>query len=72
MKLKYFCKTHNKLCCAACLSKIKDEKNGQHSDCNVYKIKEIENEKRTKLKENIEILENLKNNLKESINKLKN
>ena len=47
MELEYFCKTHNKLCCAACLSKIKDEKNGQHSDCNVYKIKEIENEKRT-------------------------
>ena len=29
-KLKYFCKNHNKLCCSACLSKIKTKGYGQH------------------------------------------
>ena len=27
-KLKYFCKTHNKLCCSSCITKIKDNENG--------------------------------------------
>ena len=44
-KLDYFCKTHNLLCCAACLSKIKSLGNGQHTDCDVCEIKDIENEK---------------------------
>ena len=57
-KLKYFYKSHNELCCAACISKIKDQENGQHSCCNVCNIKDIENEKKNKLKENIEYLEN--------------
>ena len=33
-ELDFFCKTHNKLCCAACISKIKEKGNGQHTDCN--------------------------------------
>ena len=45
-KLKYFCKSHNKLCCAACISKIQDLENGQHFGCNVCNIKDIENEKK--------------------------
>ena len=43
----------------ACLCKIKEEGYGQHFDCNVTHIKEIENEKRDKLKENINNLEEL-------------
>ena len=71
-KLLYFCKTHNKLCCASCITKIKDERNGQYTDCDIYIIKDIENEKKNKLKENIKCLENLSKSLEESINKLKN
>ena len=55
-KLEFYCKNHNKLCCAACLSKIKGEGNGQHYNCNVCIIKEINDEKKNKLKENIKIL----------------
>ena len=70
-ELLYFCKNHNKLCCAMCITKIKDEENGQHTDCEICKIKDIENEKKNKLKDNIKCLENLSNSLEESINKLK-
>ena len=31
--LEYFCKSHNVLCCAACINKIKGKGNGQHSYC---------------------------------------
>ena len=45
-ELIYFCKNHNKLCCVGCIAKIKDKKNGQHKDCDVCPIEDIENEKR--------------------------
>ena len=48
MELEYFCRTHNKLCCAACLSKIKDKENGKHHDCNVCLVEEIKEEKKIK------------------------
>ena len=51
--MEFFCKTHNILCCVACIAKIKDGIYGQHFDCNVYHIKKIKDEKRNKLKENI-------------------
>ena len=70
-KLDYFCKTHNQLCCAACLSKIKTKGNGQHTDCEVCDIEEIVDEKRNGLKKNIEKLEILSNNLQKSIDELK-
>ena len=70
--LDYFCKNDNKLCCAACISKVKDHGNGQHTDCNVCYIGEIKDEKKNNLKNNIKILEDLTNTLVESINKLKN
>ena len=69
--LEYYCKNHNKLCCAACISKIKGKGNGQHTDCNVYFIEEIKKEKKNKLKENIKLLENLSNSFNQSINELK-
>ena len=49
IKLEFYCKNHNSLCCAACLSKVKDNKYGQHSDCNYYYINEIKDEKKNKL-----------------------
>ena len=70
-KLLYFCKNHNKLCCASCITKIKDKRNGQHNDCDICLIEDIETEKRNKLKDNLKLLENLSNNLEESINELK-
>ena len=70
-KLKYFCKNHNKLCCAACIAKIKSKGDGQHSDCEIYPIEDIKEEKKSKLEENIKKLENLSNVFQESINELK-
>ena len=70
-ELIYYCKMHNQLCFAACLSKIKDKINGQHTDCNVCSIEEIENEKKSKLKENIKYLEDCSTKIENSINKLK-
>ncbi len=51
-KIEFFCRTHNILCCPACISKIKKEGYGQHTDCDVCLIKDIENEKKNKLKDN--------------------
>ena len=69
--LDYFCKDHNKLCCSACLSKIKDKGKGQHHDCNVTLLEEIKDEKRNHLNENLKNLEELSNNIENSINELK-
>jgi len=70
-ELKYFCKTHNKLCCAECITKIKGDENGQHKDCNVCLLKDIKSEKLNKLKANIKQLEELSLTIKESINQIK-
>ena len=70
-ELVFFCKTHNTLCCAACLSKIRKKGNGQHSQCFVCEIEEIKNEKQNKLKDNIKTLQSLSNTLDDSINQLK-
>ena len=70
IKLKYFCKNHNKLCCAACLSKIKDMEYGQHKDCDVCIIEEIKFEKKDKLKDNIKYLNDLSNTINKSIENL--
>ena len=69
--MQYFCKTHNILCCAQCITKLKGENNGQHSDCDICFIKDIENEKRNKLKENLKCLEDISINLEQKINELK-
>ena len=69
--LKYFCKNHNELCCAKCITKIKTKEIGQHKDCDICIIEDIEKEKKDKLKENIKILEDFSSNLQQSINELK-
>jgi len=71
VELIYFCKTHNKLCCAECIAKVKTNDNGKHTDCDVCTIEDIENNKKNKLKENIKTLEDLSLNLQQSINELK-
>jgi len=71
-KLEFYCKNHNELCCLACICKINKEGYNQHKDCEVCEIKDIENEKKYKLKENIKCLEDLSQNLQKSIDELKN
>ena len=70
-KLEFFCKNHNKLCCLACISRIEINNYGQHKDCDVCIIQDIKEEKKNKLKDNIKYLENLSNNLINSIKELK-
>ena len=71
IKLEYFCKNHNQLCCGLCSNKIKGKGNGQHSNCDICFIEDIKEEKSNKLKENIKSLEELSNKLEESIKNLK-
>ena len=71
MKLEYYCKNHNQLCCSVCLCKLNKKGDGQHKDCEVCEIQDIKNEKRNKLKENIKSLVNLENNMNENIKELK-
>jgi len=70
-ELEFYCKTHSKLCCAACISKIKGKGNGQHTDCDVCFIEEIMDEKKNILNQNIKTLEEMSNKIEDSINKLK-
>ena len=71
-KLNYFCKTHNVLCCAECISPITEKDNGQHKDCELYTLDEIKEEKKNKLNNNMKILEQLSSTVNESIKELKN
>ena len=70
-KLEFYCKNHNQLCCALCISKIKAKDYGQHKDCEVCLIEDIKEEKKNKLKDNIKYLEDLSKNLNDIINELK-
>ena len=58
-KLEFFCKIHNKLCCAVCISKLNEKGYGQHKDCDVCSIENIKDEKKNKLTENIKYLGHL-------------
>ena len=55
----------------AYIAKLKGKENGQHSDCDICFIEDIENEKRTKLKDNIKCLEDISINLEQKINIIK-
>lgn len=67
-KFEYFCKTHNKLCCAKCITKVKDEYNGQHKDCDTPSLKDIKKEKEKKFKEDYSKLKENSININQSIN----
>ena len=69
--LEYFCKDHNKLCCAACISKIQSKGNGLHKDCNICNVEDIKEEKSKVLKDNIEIIENLSSKFDSMMGELK-
>ena len=71
-KLEFFCKTHNILCCCYCILKIQKNGYGEHFNCDFCHINDIKDEKRNKLKENINTLDNLSKSIEEMINELKN
>ena len=71
-ELEYFCKNHNQLCCAFCITKIKNKENGKHNECNICIIEDIKDTKKNKLIENIKLLEELSLTLENSIQNLKN
>ena len=70
-ELEFYCKDHNTLCCACCLCKLKSRGYGQHCDCKYCDINDIKDEKKNKLKENINHLEELSSKFEKSINELK-
>ena len=71
LELEFFCITHNQLCCAACLCKIKNKGKGQHNECQVCNIEEIKNKKKNELDKNINILEDFTKIIESTINELK-
>ena len=55
----------------ACISKIKDDENGQHNECDVYLLTDIKTEKENKFKEDFNKLENIYKSLEITIIQLK-
>ena len=72
IKFEYFCRTHNLLCCAKCITKIKNEINGKHTDCDICNIEDIIDEKKKIFDENINILTDLSNTIQISLINIKN
>ena len=70
-KLDYYCSTHNNLCCAACLCKIKEKGDGQHNECNACYIGEIKDEKKKLLSNNINTLKDLSQKSKKWLKEIK-
>ena len=70
-KLQFFCKNHNILCCAVCISKIARNEIGKHKDCEICLIEDIKEVKKEKLASNLKYLEEISNTFEESINNLK-
>ena len=66
LKLQFFCKTHNQLCCVACIAKIQEDNIGTHKDCTICTLKEIKEEKKNNY------LKELSGALNKSIEDLKN
>jgi hypothetical protein len=71
LKLEYYCKNHNILCCGLCICKIKGNGNGQHNECDICLIKDIKEDKKSKLKDNIEKLEKFLDELDETSKNMK-
>ena len=72
IKFEYFCKSHNILCCAKCITRIKNKNNGKHTDCDICNIEDIIEDKYNKFDENIKTLTELSNNIQSSLDNMKN
>ena len=70
-KLGYFCRNHNELCCAACIAKIKNNGDGEHSDCDICILKEIKTEKKSILEENMKYIAEITSNIDKSLEEIK-
>ena len=71
-ELEYYCKTHNMLCCVACIAKIKNKNNGKHADCDICNINDdIINEKKKTFNDNVDYLKKISENIINSINEIK-
>ena len=70
-ELKFYCKNHNILCCGICITKIKGNGFGQHSDCDICMIEKIADEKINKLEGNRKYLEDISLKVTNSVNELK-
>ena len=70
LDLKYYCKTHNELCCAKCITKIKDEENGKHSTCDINLVEDFKNNIKSRLDEDKKSLEKNLLNFEQSIKEL--
>ena len=71
IKISFFSSNLTILCYALFTSKIKKEGYGKHCDCDISLIEDIKDEKRNKLKENINNLEELYEQIYKSINNFK-
>ena len=70
-ELEYFCETHNLLCCSKCIGSFKNKGYGKHGQCKVYLIEDIKSNKKDKLNENINNLEQLNNDIEKKIEELR-
>jgi len=71
-KLDYYCSTHNHLICAACLCKLKERGDGQHTECNACYIEDIKETKKSELNDNIKLLRKFSLNMKKMIKDITN
>ena len=66
-KLELYCKNHNQLYCSDCITKIEYNGKGQHKDCNICLIENIQKDKKVILSKNINILEESLKPVEESL-----
>ena len=71
MKLQYYCKTHNQLCCLFCIKKSNLEGDGKHENCIISNTMFIQKEKKDILIENIKYLEYIEKDILELIKGIK-
>ena len=70
-KLEYFDKSHNILCCVACIANYLGEEKGKHRKCSICFNKEIKDEKREIYEKSFKYLEEISFNLEKSIGEIK-
>lgn len=71
LELEFFCKNHNMLCCAACISKIQKKEYGKHKDCEILIIEDIQQEKEKQFIQNYKLIEDFSEKNQDYINNLK-
>jgi uncharacterized protein YoxC len=70
-RLEYFCERHNQLCCLSCIGKGGNVESCKHKYCKICYLYDIKEDKKCTLDKNIKTLEDLSNNIYETIKKPK-